>query len=158
MKKSIFITAAVVLFMGTFASAQDLIQYTWDTYKTKFQIGSDFEVLDNTSEKFSAGNSNINLTIYPEKVSKLTTGKMKSSLKQWTKNNGVTPSKNGYLSLKDLNGYWGVMVDGYKGTQQVFLMMIHDPDYADIAMYVWVAYNQQGYDTALAILKSFTPN
>jgi hypothetical protein len=37
-------------------------------------------------------------------------------------------------------------------------MMIHDPDYNDIACYVWLAYNQKSYDTALAILKSFTPN
>lgn len=158
MKKSIFFTVSLVFLMGTFAKAQTLETWTWDSYHMKFKVPSDFEVLESTGEKFSAGNYDINLTIYPEKVSDYTYDKMKSSLRTWTTSNNVVPDSKGYQYLEDLNGYWGCMVDGYKGESQIFLMMIHDPDYNDIACYVWLAYNQKSYDTALAILKSFTPN
>ena len=71
----------------------------------------------------------------------------------------VTVSSDGYQRLEDLNGYHGWMIDGYyNGSQQVFIMNVVDPDYTDINLYVWVAYNKKSYDTALEVLKSFTPN
>jgi len=32
-----------------------------------------------------------------------------------------------------------------------------DPDYTDIQLYVWVAYNSKSENLAIDILKSFTP-
>jgi hypothetical protein len=157
MKKSIFIFASV-LFISTFASAQSLTQYTWDAYKTKFKIGTTMEVQESTGDYFSAGNYDINLTVSPQKETGMTKSKMEGGLRAWVKQNEVTVSSSGYKTLDDLNGYHGVMCDGhYDGTKQVFLMMVMDPDYTDIQLYVWIAYNTKTYDLALSILKSFTP-
>jgi len=159
MKKSI-LTGAFVLFIGMMANAQSLTQYTWDTYKTKFKIGKDWEVKESTSDYFSAGNFDINLTISPMKnESGNSSDGLKTGLKGWVKQNNVTVSTDGYQRLEDLNGYHGWMIDGYYNTtQQVFMMNVVDPDYTDINLYVWVAYNKKSYDTALEVLKSFTPN
>jgi len=74
----------------------------------------------------------------------------------------VQISSEGYVELtaEMLNGYHGCMVDGYynNGTQQCFMMNVVDPDYTDIHLYVWIAYNKKSYDIALEVLKSFTPN
>lgn len=160
MKKSIFVTAAVVLFIGTATMAQSLKQFTWDTYKTKFKIGTDFEIKESTGDYFSAGTFDINLTISPMKNTEGNTyASLKSGLQGWVKQNEVTVSSSGYQHLEDLNGYHGCMIDGYyNGTQQVFMMNVVDPDYTEIHLYVWVAYNDKSYDLALSILKSFTPN
>lgn len=161
MKKSIFITAAVVLFMGTFTMAQSLKSFTWDTYKTKFKIGSDFEIKESTGDFFSAGTYDINLTISPMKNSEGNTyTSLQKGLKSWVATNDVTVNSSGYQHLEDLNGYHGCMIDGTynNGTQTVFMMNVVDPDYTDIHLYVWVAYNTKSYDLALEILKSFTPN
>jgi hypothetical protein len=158
-KKSIITTAAIILFIGGFIQAQSLKQYTWDTYKTKFKIGSDFKIEESTGDYFSAGTFDINLTISPQKASGMTYDKMESGLRTWVKDNNVTPNSEGYKYLNDLNGYWGVMVDGYYNTnQQVFLMMVMDPDYTDIQLYVWIAYNSKSFNLAKDILNSFTPN
>jgi len=52
MKKSMLLSALVVLFIGAGATAQSLTQYTWDTYKTKFKIGSSWTVEESTGDSF----------------------------------------------------------------------------------------------------------
>ena len=157
MKKSILFTAAVVLLMGTFVKAQSMTQYTWAAFDTKFKIGSDMKVVESTSEKFEASGDGINLTLYPEKVNGLTKSKMKTMLQTWTESNGVKPTSDGYTSMKDLNGYWGEQVVGTKDGYAVYLMFLHDPNHKDIAMYIWVAYEEKTLDLAVSILTSFTP-
>lgn len=153
------ITAVVALLMGAGISAQSLKQYTWDSYKTKFKIGTDWKIEESTGTSFSAGNYDINLTIYPRTGGHNDYNELKSGLKTWVGENKVTPDSKGYKELANLNGYHGCMVDGYyNGSQQVFLMNVVDPDYTDIHLYVWVAYNSKSYDIALEVLESFTPN
>lgn len=158
MKKSILLTAAIVLFLGTFAKAQGTTQYTWDTYKTKFKIGKDFVVKENTSNSFSAGTKDINLTIYPRTGGHNNSAELLKDLKQWVKDTKVTISTDGYLEQPDLNGYHGYMVDATSEGWPVLLMNIVDPLYTDIHLYVWISYDEKSFDLALEILKSFTPN
>ncbi len=159
MKKSMLITAVMVLLIGASATAQSLKQYTWDSYKTKFKIGTDWTIEESTGTSFSAGNYDINLTIYPRTGGHNDYTELKSGLKSWVTDSKVTVSSSGYSELKDLNGYHGCMIDGtYNGSQQVFMMNVVDPDYTDIHLYVWVAYNTKSFDVALEVLKSFTPN
>ena len=158
MKKSFILTATIVLFMGSFAKAQSLKQYTWDSYKTKFKIGTDFKVKESTGTSFSAGNKDINLTIYPRTGGHNNSSQLQTDLKSWVKDSKVTVSSDGYKELPDLNGYHGYMIDGTYEGWPVFMMNIVDPDYTDIHLYVWVSYDTKTYDIALEILKSFTPN
>lgn len=157
MKKTILISAFFLLVAGF--SYSQFTDYTWDTYKTKFKIGTDMSVQESTADYFSAGNFDINLTVSPMKGGTNNYTDLQNGLKAWVKENNVTVSAKGYQHLEDLNGYHGCMIDGYyNGTQQVFMMNVVDPDYTDIHLYVWIAYNTKSYDKALTILKSFTPN
>jgi Dihydro-orotase-like len=140
-----------------FLNAQDMQTWTWDSYKTKFKVPYDFEIKTNTADAFSAGNQDINLTIYPRKVTDMTYEKMEYSLSSWVNNNGVEITTE-YLQLTDLNRYWGVLCDGtYQGFNVMSLMLV-DPDYTDIALYIWCSYNQRSAITAAEIMYSFTPN
>lgn len=155
--KRILLICTFALLLVPIASAQ-METWTWDAYKTQFQVPAGFQLQQNDADGFSAGNSDMNLTLYPRKVSGITYAQMESSLREWTAENGVKPDAAGYQYLDDLNGYWGVMTDGSYDGSPVFLMMVMDPDYTDIALYVWISYNQASYNTALKVLKSFTPN
>jgi hypothetical protein len=158
MKKSMLITAVMVLFIGTSISAQSLKQYTWDSYKTKFKIGTDWTVKESTSSSFSAGNKDINLTIYPRTGGHNDYTELKNGLRTWVSDSKVIVNSKGYQELSDLNGYHGCMIDGTTEGWPVFMMNVVDPDYTDIHLYVWVSYDTDSYDIALEVLKSFTPN
>lgn len=155
MKKTIFLFAFVAL--SHWASAQ-MTTWTWDTYKIKYSAPSNFKISKNTKEAFSAGNTNINLTIYPHVDENLAYDDMAGALRTWAKSSSVS-FQGAPQQMEDLNGYWGVYIDGKanNGNPTTMLILI-DPDYPEIALYVWLQY-QSGYvDTAVQILKSFTPN
>ncbi len=155
MKKSLFLLACFVL--SHFASAQ-MKSWTWDTYKVKYSAPSNFKISKNTKEAFSAGNTNINLTIYPRTGENLGQGDMVAALRKWAHSSKVTFTGTPE-ELDDLNGYWGVYLDGTaENGNPTTLLLLVDPDYPEISLYIWLQY-QDGYvDTAVAILKSFTPN
>ena len=48
--------------------------------------------------------------------------------------------------------------EGDKDDFSVGTMLIVDPDYPDISIYIWVSYSADQTDTVLDMLKSFTPN
>ncbi len=146
-----------IIVCSTQLIAQDMQTWTWDSYKTKFKVPYDFEVKTNTGEAFSAGNKDINLSIYPQKVSDMTYSKMKTSLAKWVESNGVTVDGD-YWELADLNRYWGVMVGGYYQGFHVMLWLLVDPDYTDIGLYVWCSYNESASSIVTDIFYSFTPN
>ena len=155
MKKSLFLLAFVVL--SHFASAQ-MKTWTWDTYKVKYSAPSNFKVSKNTKDVFSAGNTNINLTIYPRTGENLAYDDMDGALRKWARSSKVSFSGEPNL-MESLNGYWGVYVDGTaeNGNPTTMLILV-DPDYPEIALYVWLQYQDDYVDTAVEILKSFTPN
>ncbi len=155
MKKSLLLIAFVIL--SHFASAQ-MKGWTWDTYKVKYSAPSNFKISQNTKDVFSAGNTNINLTIYPRTGENLAYDEMDGALRKWARSSKVSFSGEPNL-MESLNGYWGVYLDGTaeNGNPTTMLLLI-DPDYPEITLYVWLQY-QDGYvDTAVEILKSFTPN
>lgn len=140
------------------AMAQSLKKWDWETYKMSFKAPSNFEVEKNNSEIFDAGNGKVHLTIYPNKGEKFTHESMKGLLKEWAQDNKL--KWGGKVSdMEDLNGYWGVYVDATapNGLPTSVLMLV-DPDYPEISFYVWVQYQEDDLDTAVAILKSFIPS
>ena len=139
------------------ANAQRMQEWTWDAYKTKFSVPSSFKVIENTDESFSAGNNTMNLTIYPRSGENLQYNKMSGALTRWARENSVTYSGSPNY-MEDLNGYWGCYIDGKTGGSPVSLLLLVDPDYPDISMYIWLSYTSADYNTAVNVLKSFTPN
>lgn len=154
--KNLFLLLAFMV-VGQIASAQ-MTEWTWDTYRVKYSAPSNFKVLKNSASGFSAGNNNINLTIYPENGANISYDAMLSSLTRWAKAQKLSFA-DGAQYLEDLNGYWGCYIDGTasNGNPTSVLLLI-DPDYPEIGLYIWLQY-QDGYlDTAVEILQSFTPN
>lgn len=105
MKKLLLLTWVILLGIGS-VNAQ-MQTWTWDTYKVKFDAPKDFKVLKNDATTFSAGNSGINLTIYPQKGKSFTKNSMASSLKDWAVKSKLT-FDGAPEPLDDLNGYWGL--------------------------------------------------
>lgn len=149
---------AFLLLSAQFLAAQ-MKTYTWDPYKTKFSVPSDFRVNKSTGDYWSGTNDDITLSIYPRKGENLSYSKMKTSLYQWAVDcnlediGAVTE-----LDSDKLNGYWGVMHEGYSKGFPVAVMLIVDPDYPDISLYIWVSYREGLEDDVIDLLMSFTPN
>ena len=146
-----------ILFIGT-AYSQRMIEYTWDSYFVKFEIPATFKVDKNSNDGFGAGDEDIYLSIYPRKGDPMSFSKMKSALEDWALESKVY----GYDYVKEmenLNGYWGVYIDGKNGDNDLpatLLLLIH-PDYTSTRLFIWINYNSSAFDTALKMLKSFTP-
>ena len=155
--KTLFVMMFCTFTAGT-AMAQSLKKWNWGTYKMAFQAPSDFSVDKNNAQIFDAGNGKLHLTIYPEKGEKFTQASMKGLLKEWAQSNKL--KWGGKVStMEDLNGYWGVYVDGTspEGLPTSVLMLV-DPDFPEISFYVWLQYQDGELDTAVEILKSFIPS
>jgi len=156
--------AIFVLSLGlaTFSStfAQEWQSYTWEKYSTKFKIPTDFEVTESTGDKFEASNNVINLTIYPFKYEYKTYEAMETGLTDWAEKSKVSYNKNEELIQLDetkMNGYWGMLLEGTKDDFPVGMLLIADPDYPDITLYIWVSYYEDQVDIVLEMLMSFTP-
>ncbi|HRE40040.1 MAG TPA: hypothetical protein PLG90_01810 [Ignavibacteria bacterium] len=154
-------TLFLFVFIGISASqvsAQSYVDYTWDTYDLKFKIPKTFEVVDNNSEKFSAGNDAVWLTIYPKTGSNLKYSEMIDMLTTWAKENDVYA----YGTVKteiNFNGFWGVYLDGKLASNDlpVYCAMFVHPDFPSQYYYVWINYNKNDIDIAEQILLSIKP-
>lgn len=144
-----------MIVMTTFSQ---LTTWTWDQYKVKFDAPTDFKVDDNNAEVFSAGNGHINLTIYPQTNVSTEIDAMTENLSKWAINTDLSFDMQPEF-LEDLNGYWGVYIDGEasNGNPTTVVLLI-DPDYPDIGLYIWLQYQIDYFETAVDILASFTPN
>ncbi|HBG70129.1 MAG: hypothetical protein A2W93_10350 [Bacteroidetes bacterium GWF2_43_63] len=152
--------SALMLFLivPVLSFAQTWVEYEWEEYSTEFKIPSDFEVTESSSEKFSATNGAILMSIYPRTDESLTWEEMENSLRTWTTENEVLVSGDIVeLDEEKMNGYWGVLLEGTKNDYNVGTMLIVDPDFTDISLYIWVAYDADQVDTVLEMLMSFTP-
>lgn len=157
--KTIFSAKTVLLcffLTSTFLHAQD-ITYNWDSYKTRFKIPTDFVVSQSDGNNFIAGNTDINLSIFPRNGENLSYREMKSYLLDWA-NRNVVVNLTETTSLNNLNGYWGVFVEGTKDNFPVTLLLLVDPDFPEYSLYVWLSYRAEKLDRALDILYSFEPN
>lgn len=159
-KLNLFVIFTAVLFLAFTGStlSQKMTEYTWDTYFVKFQVPVTFNVDKNDADAFSAGDDDIYLDIYPQKGEKMSFGKMKQALEDWA----IKVKVYGYdkvNELENLNGYWGVYIDGKKESNDLpisLLLLIH-PDYPTAKLYVAINYKSSAFDTAIKVLKSFTP-
>jgi len=159
-KLNLSVFLSVVLFLALTGStfSQRMIDYTWDTYFVKFQIPATFTVDKNTSDEFGGGDGDIYLNIFPKKGETMSFGKMKQALEDWA----IKCKVYGYdkvNELENLNGYWGVYIDGKNEDNDLpatLLLLIH-PDYPKAKLYIWINYKSSAFDTALKMLKSFTP-
>jgi len=160
MKRTIFANitlAAIALLFFSNAYAQDMTTFTWDSYHVKFQIPVTFNVDKNTSDDFEAGDGDIYLSIYPKSGDAMTWPSMKTALKNWASDSKV--SYDNVNEMEDLNGYWGVYIDGTNTTNDLpatLLLLVHPSD-ASTKLYVWINYKSDSFNTAVKMLQSFTP-
>lgn len=161
-RRRLFGMFLITLFCN-FATAQSFVSFTWDTYKMKFKITGDMNVTENNASKFEATNGHITMDIYPRKGENLSYSGMKSAIINWANQSNLSYNTNNSsgdeqpIYLKNLNGYWGCAIDGTKNGLGATMLLLVDPDYPDISFYVWVNYNDEYYQDALQILKSFQP-
>ena len=158
-KTSLFTLLAGVLFLLFTGNnyAQKMTEFNWDSYHVKFQIPVTFNVDKNVSDEFDAGDGDVYLSIYPKTGQSMTITSMKSALKDWASTSNVT--YDNVNEMDNLNGYWGVYIDGTKSSNSLpatLLLLVH-PDYTSTVLYIWINYKSDSFDTALKMLKSFTP-
>jgi hypothetical protein len=159
-KQNLLFTAFIfaLFLVGSTLFAQPMTKYTWDDYSMKFEIPKTFTVYENNIDKFDAGDDDIRLTIYPRKGEYLSFSKMRRKLEDWAYDSGVYGFDN-VNEMEDLNGYWGVYIDGKKRSNDLpatLLLLVH-PTYNSNSMYIWINYRSDAFDTALKMLKSFKP-
>ena len=156
--------AVLFLLTCTYVKAQSLEPWTWDTYKMKFKAPDNMRVVKNSADVFEATNDNMTMDIYPRKGENLTYDGMKNAIINWASQSGLrynTYNSSGDaqpIYLDDINGYWGVAIDGKKSGFPTSMLLLVDPDYPDISFYIWLSYADEYYHDAVAILRSFEPN
>lgn len=156
MKGKVFVLG-IFCFITANVMGQSLKTWNWGTYKMQFQAPSNFKVDKNNSEIFDAGNDDIHLTIYPEKGEKISEGEMASLLRTWAKDNKLKFDGR-VQKMENLNGYWGVYVDGEANSLPTTILLLVDPDYPTISFYVWLQYDASKEDMAVKMLQSFIPS
>jgi hypothetical protein len=162
MKKQLFFRicmVAALIFSTSALMAQSMKTFTWDPYKTKFSVPSDFRVTTSSGDEWSGTNGDITLSIFPRNGENLSAEGMIDADYNWAVSSGV--KEIGDVTVLDadkLNGYWGVMYEGVLDGFPVATMLIVDPDYPDISLYIWVSYRTGLEDSVIEMLMSFTPN
>jgi hypothetical protein len=135
---------------------EEMDAYSWDSYSMAFSIPQTFTVLESDSIKFSAGNSAMNLTIYPVNASGIDSSNMESLLGEWASSNGVEILSD-FERFNDAENYFGVLCAGKLTDYNVMLIIAIDPYLTDTGFYIWISYNDDSYETALSIISSFYP-
>lgn len=142
--------------------AQTLRAWTWDSYKLKFKAPDNMEILKSDATVYEASNKAITMDIYPRKGENLTYDGMKNAIIKWANqlnmNYTVTSSgKSQPIYMENLNGFWGCAIDGAKDNFSALILLLVNPDYPDISLYIWISYSKEYYHDVLAILRSFIP-
>lgn len=157
--KLLFFACLFVAANLNFVLAQTMTTYTWDSYKTKFDVPSNFDVTTSTGEEWSGTNGDITMSIYPQTGVTMTKPEMSRSVRKWATDNAVTNlTEVTEIDSEKLNGYWGVFVEGMNSGFPVFATLIVDPDYPDTSLYIWVSYKEGQEDLVVKMLMSFKPN
>lgn len=143
---------------GAVQSKSGMTEWTWDAYKVKYKAPSDFKISKSDDKGFSAGNERINLTIYPDESKTQDQLEMAMSLEKWA--NSANLSYDGFAKeLTDLNRYLGYYITGIAPNgNPTTVVLLSDPDFPTIGLYVWVQYKAEHLEEALKIITSFTPN
>ena len=140
---------------GVFAQMKP---YSWASYKFKFKVPENFKVDEATATKWIGHNSNITLSIYPRKSEQLSPEAMKTSLYNWTVENGVKNMDEGTeIDPEKLNRYSGFLYEGVVDDYSAETIIISDPDYPGIYFYIFIHYKPGSEEDVLKIVTSFTP-
>jgi hypothetical protein len=162
MKKYLFFRiciVAILIFSTGALMAQDMKTFTWDSYKTKFSVPSDFRITSSTGDKWSGTNDDITLSIFPRTGENLSHTGMQDAVYNWAVSSGVKEIGDvTELDEQKINGYWGYMYEGTLDGFPVATMLIVDPDYPDISLYIWISYRSGLENTVIDMLTSFTPS
>jgi hypothetical protein len=137
-------------------SQDETVPYSWETYGIAFSIPKSFILLENDSIKFSAGDSLINLTIYPVDASGISVSNMDTLLGQWAIQNNVEILSD-YNHFNDEEAYYGTVVGGISGDFNIMLLLFIDPEYSDTGFYIWLSYQDDSLDKVIRIIDSFYP-
>jgi hypothetical protein len=161
MKNVILFIALSVIVAGTNTlNAQLWTDYNWEEYATTFKIPSDFEVKESTASKFHATNKRITLVIYPRNDVYDNYEDMEIALLKWANDSQVNYNADEELIILDetkMNNYWGMLLEGTLDDYPVGMLIMADPDYSDITLFVWVSYLEDEIDTVLEMLQSIRP-
>jgi Dihydro-orotase-like len=161
MKKVIGLLGLLIVLLAVAnPSMAQLVEWKWDAYKTKFKVPADFKADDtNSGTQFIASNSKMKLAIYPRKGENLTYDAMDENLRAWADASNLTGYGNVNF-MPDLNGYWGVWLAGVASDNVglILALLLVDPDYPEISLYVWLQYDADTVNASGEILQSFTPN
>jgi len=145
----------IVAVSGVFAQMKP---YSWASYKIKFKVPENFKVDEATATKWVGHNSTITLSIYPRKSEQLSPEAMKTSLYNWTVENGVKNMDEGTeIDPEKLNRYSGFLFEGTVDDFSVETILISDPDYPAINFYIFIHYKPGNEAEVLQIMTSFTP-
>ena len=154
----ISISMVVLFIIPIITFSQSWTDYEWKEYMTQFKIPSDFKVTESSSTRFSATNGKILMSIYPRRDESLSWEEMEDNLRSWTIDNDVENLGDiVVLDEEKMNGYWGVLLEGTKSDYSVGTMLIVDPYFPEISLYIWVTYDADEIDTVIEMLMSFTP-
>ncbi len=154
----ISISMVVLFIIPIITFSQSWTDYEWKEYMTQFKIPSDFKVTESSSTRFSATNGKILMSIYPRRDENLSWEEMEDNLRSWTIDNDVENLGDiVVLDEEKMNGYWGVLLEGTKSDYSVGTMLIVDPYFPEISLYIWVTYDADEIDTVIEMLMSFTP-
>lgn len=136
MKKLHFlkISLSAILFIGIFSFtaitktyAQEMTEYTWSDYKTKFSVPTSFTVSKSSGEQWEGSNDDITLSLFPRKGENLTQREMDKQLRTWARDESVIElGEITDVDSKKLNGYWGVFIEGKKeGLEDTVLKILY---------------------------------
>ncbi len=157
--RNLALLSFLLFFVSSGLFAQTAMKtYSWENYKTKFKVPENFRVTESSDARWSGTNDDITLSIYPRTGENLSVSDMQSAVYNWAVQNGVIEIGDiTELDSEKLNGYWGYLYEGSKDGFPIGTMLIVDPDFPQISLYIWVSYREGFEDTVIDILMSFTP-
>jgi hypothetical protein len=160
MNKKLRIVSAILVFAGIqthlLFSQVEMIPVYLDDFYMGFSIPKSFNILKNDSTVFSAGDSVMNMTIYPIDASGIDSSNIVSLLSEWAAQNGVEVLSN-YEHFSDVDNYYGVLCAGTLNSYYIMLMLALDPVFFDMGFYLWFSYQDGSLDTVISIIDSLYP-
>ena len=137
-----------------------MVEYDWNTYKLDFSLPEDFEITTNTDEQFGAGNSNITISIEPNRSEyKWLDEHMINVITKYGTDYNLIAYENGIEHFSDMNGFYGAIGQFHYPDNSYDLMLILyiHPNDPNLSYYVTFVYNSDHYDTVNEMIMSIKP-
>jgi hypothetical protein len=127
--------------------------YSWTDNHLTFQIPENFNVEDGNAKKFKASNSKIEMSIVSRKETLSNDADRQVALQKWAVENKVEISDQ--VVFGNMYGLVTISIEGEKDGKMVSLMILHNPQFPDTNMYVWLSYQSLMKDAVAKITRSF---